>query len=341
MASGTLRHPRLALALAEAEARLERARVLVLNAPAGVDLAPLAPARSVLVQGMKPAHDRLARAGWTVVPEAAAAEPPFGAAVIFLPRSRAAGRAAVAEVAARLAAGAPIWIDGQKTDGIESMAREIRARAAIEPPLAKAHGRIFRFDRPADDPFADWQPREMTPAPGFVTLPGLFSADRIDRGSALLAEALPARLGPLVAEFGAGWGWLAAQILRRDGVGSLDLVEADHAALACARRNIRDPRVRFHWADATVWQAPAPLDSVVMNPPFHSGRAAEPALGAAFVAAAARALKPSGQLFMVANRHLPYEGALAADFAEVTELGAEAGFKLIRAARPRPSRPRP
>ena len=59
------------------------------------------------------------------------------------------------------------------------------------------------------------------------------------------------------------------------------------------------------------------MDAVVMNPPFHTGRTAEPGLGQAFITAAARLLAPQGQLWMVANRHLPYETALGGQFAHV------------------------
>ena len=94
-----------------------------------------------------------------------------------------------------------------------------------------------------------------------------------------------------------------------------------------------DPRARFHWADATrgKW---GPVDAVVMNPPFHTGRAADPALGVAFIRAAAAMLTPSGTLWMVANRHLPYEPVLAAAFREVEEIGGDSRFRLTRAARP-------
>jgi 16S rRNA (guanine1207-N2)-methyltransferase len=76
------------------------------------------------------------------------------------------------------------------------------------------------------------------------------------------------------------------------------------------------------------------LDVIVMNPPFHQGRAASPQLGAAFIAAAAQMLKPSGQLWMVANRHLPYEPALAAAFKTHSELPGTPGFKLFHAEGP-------
>jgi 16S rRNA (guanine1207-N2)-methyltransferase len=57
-------------------------------------------------------------------------------------------------------------------------------------------------------------------------------------------------------------------------------------------------------------------------------------LGKAFVATAAHILSNSGQLWMVANRHLPYEESLNASFGMVTDLGGDTRFKLFHAARP-------
>ncbi len=323
-------YPRLALALSGADALPAEGRVLVIGAGGG--LAGLPKDRTVVVQGFRPDHDALAAAGWAVVPDIAAAGGGFAAAVVFLPRSRGAARDAVAEAAARVRPGGPVWIDGQKTDGIDTMLKDIRARTAVSAPVAKAHGKIFRFAASAE--LAGWRAGDIHPAPGFVTRPGVFSAERVDPGSALLAAALPERLPALVADLGAGWGWLGAEVLTRAGVVELHLVEADHAALACARRNLADPRACFHWADATRFRPATRFDAVVMNPPFHAGRAADPSLGAAFIAAAAGMLAPSGRLWMVANRHLPYEPVLARHFREVADIGGDGGFKLLAAARP-------
>jgi 16S rRNA (guanine1207-N2)-methyltransferase len=79
----------------------------------------------------------------------------------------------------------------------------------------------------------------------------------------------------------------------------------------------------------------APYDAVIANPPFHQGRAAEPDLGAAFVAAAARILGPRGELFLVANRQLPYEAVLSLAFRDWEKLSEDATYKVIRAERPR------
>ncbi|RYI05251.1 MAG: MFS transporter, partial [Acetobacteraceae bacterium] len=130
-------------------------------------------------------------------------------------------------------------------------------------------------------------------------------------------------------------GFLASEILKRPGVRKLDLVEAEADALDCARVNVTDPRARFHWADATTWRPETLLDVVVMNPPFHTGREADPALGAAFIRAARRMLAPSGELWMVANRHLPYEAVLSECFLEVRDAGGTNGFRVIHAIKPR------
>ncbi len=184
------------------------------------------------------------------------------------------------------------------------------------------------------DFFADWAEGPALTDGGFWTAPGVFSADGVDLASALLADVLPEKLGVQVADLGAGWGFLSAHVLTREDVEAVHLVEAGHMALECARHNVTDTRAQFHWADATTWEPPHRMDTVVMNPPFHTTRAAEPAIGQAFVAAAARVLTANGTLWMVANRHLPYEAELKKRFADVEEIGGDARFKLFCARRP-------
>lgn len=234
---------------------------------------------------------------------------------------------------ALLPPGAPVLVDGQKTDGVDGVLRSCRKHVAgTSEAVSKAHGKTFRL--PAGPP----PPSFAAPArraEGFATPAGGFSAGKVDRGSALLAAALPPALPAHVVDLGAGWGYLSAAALAREGVERLDLVEAEHVALEAARENVTDPRAAFHWADATRWGPDGAPGLVIANPPFHQGRAADPGLGRAFVAAAARMLGPKGRLLMVANRHLPYETALAEAFRTHAEIGGDAAFKLLEAERPR------
>lgn len=322
---------RISDALDQAGGLPAQGRVLLLRPTADNDLSAFPQTRTTIVTGFRPDHDAFAAAGWTVAEQA---EGPFAMACLFQPRAKAQGRALILLAAGLVVPGGLIWIDGQKTDGIESTLKDIKARAEIAHLLSKSHGRAFAFANPGPAAFADWAALDTFPAPGFITRPGVFSADAIDAGSALLARHLPAKLKGKGADLGAGWGWLSAQVLAHQGVRELHLVEAEAEALACARRNINDERAQFHWADATVFNPGKALDFVVMNPPFHQSRAADPAIGQGFIRTAQRMLIPSGQLWLVANRTLPYEEALSKAFLQVTPLAMDKGFKVIMAARP-------
>ena len=92
-------------------------------------------------------------------------------------------------------------------------------------------------------------------------------------------------------------------------------------------------RLDFRWHDVT-GGLPDRYDFIVSNPPFHTqSRADRPDIGQRFITAAAAALKPGGRLWLVANRHLPYEQTLNDQFGEVRVAGERDGFKVIAAVK--------
>ena len=305
----------------------ETGTLALIGVAGDADLSALPLERCTALSTWAPDAARLAARG---LPVTQALTGPHAATLLTLPRARDLAQSRLAEACAATAEGGLVIVDGAKTDGIDSLLKAVRARVPVLGQVSKAHGRVFWFDR--TDAFADWRrgPRDI--GDGFVTAPGVFSADGPDPASVALLAALPDTLGRDVADLGGGWGLLSRGLLQKPGVQTVYLVEADADALACARQNLQDPRLRFFWADVPGWEPPAFMDSVVMNPPFHSGRQGDPALGQAFIDAAARMLKPSGHLWMVANRHLPYEATLASRFRTVQELGGTARFKILHAA---------
>jgi 16S rRNA (guanine1207-N2)-methyltransferase len=318
---------RLSTLFADLPFALPEGRISVLRPSATTDLSALPREAVEVVHGFKPDCDQWAAMGYRTVQ----AIEKSAVAVVCVPRAKDLAKAMVAEACAMAEV---VIVDGGKTDGADSLFKACRQRLGDLPSIAKAHGRVFWF--PATDAFADWAIGAPERGPhGFYTTAGVFSDGSVDRGSALLARSLPRKLPSRMADFGAGWGYLATKVLDHPEVMSLDLIEAEALSLDCARRNVTDPRARFHWADATQFKPEQAYTGIVMNPPFHTGRAGDPGLGRAFIANAANALVASGQLWMVANRHLPYESALTEAFREVSEIDGDAAFKVVHASRPK------
>jgi len=172
----------------------------------------------------------------------------------------------------------------------------------------------------------------------FDTQPGLFSWDRLDPASKLLVNHFPPSLSGKVADFGCGTGFLSYRALENyPKITSLTLIEADVRSLACAQKNLENVREEREiiplWHDATKpLPAPAPqFDYILMNPPFHTAKKTDIALGVSFLSTAAAHLKRNGSLTLVANVHLPYEAALEKHFKNVKQVVVEGGFKILRA----------
>jgi 16S rRNA (guanine1207-N2)-methyltransferase len=245
----------------------------------------------------------------------------------------------IAEAIERVASGSLIVVAGAKDEGIASLRKRIDELVPIEEHLPKYHGIAFWLRRPAGFAAAE-KLRVANPAlvieGRFRSAPGMFSFDRIDAGSKLLVDNLPKDLRGNIADFCAGWGYVAAEAAERSpGITGLDLYEADFDALEAAKGNIGVTSFEpgFFWIDLLSEPVERRYDAIVMNPPFHRSRAAEPEIGAGMIQAAGKALKPGGRLFMVANRQLPYEPVLKAVFSSHAEIARDGMFKVFSARR--------
>ncbi|KXF79051.1 methyltransferase [Paramesorhizobium deserti] len=293
-----------------------------------------------IVQPFRPDYHKLERAGFHVVPRVEG-NGRFDAGMLLLGKHRGRNEQWFADSLQRVAPDGAIVVCGEKKLGIDSFRKWAGKIVELEDRLSKNHAVVFWMKRPAelsDETISALRPAAKRVDGRFDTAPGMFSHGEIDKGSALLAHHLEGRLSGAVADFGAGWGYLSAECLKYpEKFSKIDLYEADFEALEAARGNLSglagDIPLSFHWHDLVSEPVAEIYDTVVMNPPFHEGRAADVSLGQAFIAAAARRLKPGGRLLLVANRQLPYEATLKPLFRLVEILEEGQGFKVIEARR--------
>ncbi len=292
------------------------------------------------VQSWRPGFVALEATGARPVPNLQSGGALFDVVLVRLGRQREQNLAAVAVAEEHRDPHGAVIVAGENALGAASYAK----RVAHAGSLSKHHARVFWFDsrtRPASELLDAWRRAGalQTPAGGdFVAAPGVFAWDHIDPGSRLLVQCLPAKITGDVADLGAGWGFLSrACIGRAADLRRLDLYDADFHALAAARVNLGDrggpTALAYHWHDVTSGLGAARYDMIVSNPPFHDQRRADPAIGISFIRSAAQALRPGGRLWLVANRHLPYEPALAATFTATTRHAEDSRFKILEAKR--------
>lgn len=257
-----------------------------------------------------------------------------GRIVMLAPAGAIERRYAVALALRALASHGELVVLAPKDRGGARLAKELSGFGCTFEETSRRHHRICRLvtKGPLEglaEALAAGGPRKLE-ALQMWSQPGVFSWDRLDPGTAFLISQLP-RLSGLGADFGCGIGVLAKAVLASEAVTRLELIDIDARAIAAAARNLDDPRVRLHWADVRTGPLLSNLDFVVCNPPFHAAGEEDRALGQAFIRRAHSVLKPGGVLWLVANRHLPYEQVLREAFAHTHPRGEAKGFKIYEA----------
>ncbi len=241
----------------------------------------------------------------------------------------------LAQALRALKPGAPLTAFAPKDKGGSRLKTTLEAFGCKVSEDARRHHRFCSSVRPQAptglaEAIAAGAPR-IAPSLALWSQPGVFSWDRPDPGSVRLLEVLPALYGE-GADLGCGIGLLARAVLTSPKVTALTCADIDGRAVACAQHNLDDPRAKVVWADLRrPLEGLGDLDFVVMNPPFHDGGMENQALGVAFIEAAAKMLGKRGVCWLVANRHLPYEAALAKAFETVTVRGDAGGYKIFEA----------
>jgi len=283
----------------------------------------------VFEQGFRPEYLALQKAGWTVEPKLDPSHR-FDNVIVMAGRVRAINEANIARAWKLIEPGGTIMVCGDKTAGIASLRKWANARVRVDESFSKHHAVVFWFRKDDGKPIL---------ASGDEAVPR-FSAEAPDTGSMLLTRFFDDRIKGAIADFGAGDGFLSAELLANcPQVTAMDLLEAEWAALEMAKQRLSDARIPpgFHWIDITTELKKKPRNWVIMNPPFHHGlhgsRESDPELGKRFIQCAASTLVQGGRLLMVANRNLPYEQTLQATFRRVEKLADENGYKVFEAMR--------
>jgi 16S rRNA (guanine1207-N2)-methyltransferase len=290
----------------------------------------------ILQQSFRPYARALEAEGLTVIPELISDPEVFGSAFVLLAKNNTEARHDLARTIQSLKTGGMIACAAANDAGGRRAAKILKefgvedVREVFGNKARAAYGVKAGVNDAMRRAVADGAPRFVQET-GFISQPGLFAWNKIDKGSTLLAKYLPAHMSGAGADFGCGYGFLSREILKKNPE-SLICIDADWRAVEACRKNTQGSgmNVRYLWEDLTKpVEYPAGLDWGVMNPPFHDGKKTDSDIGVEFIKTAAAALRSGGMLWMVANANLPYEKTLTNLFSRHDKLFEGGGFKIF------------
>ncbi|MET4053255.1 16S rRNA (guanine1207-N2)-methyltransferase [Frigoribacterium sp. PvP054] len=170
-----------------------------------------------------------------------------------------------------------------------------------------------------------------------------FAGSTIDIGTRRLLAVLD-RVGPErldVVDLGCGTGVLAASFALAHPEARVVATDQSWAAVESARATTAATgvaeRVRVSRDDAGASLPAASADLVLLNPPFHVGATVHAGIAHKLFVAAARLLRPGGELWCVWNSPLGYRPDLERTVGPTEQVSRDAKFTVTRSTRRAPT----
>ena len=267
-------------------------------------------------------------------------EADFDQAIIFVPKSKELLNYILHNVVSRLSLGSSIFLVGEKKAGVERAAKQLQPYGKALKLDSARHCQMWQLTIESTvtaKTLADWAQQYTVATPrGDLTicaLPGVFSQNRLDLGTAVLLPFLSQVTLGKIADFGCGAGVISAYLAKLNPKNRIFAMDVDAFALASTRmtfeKNDLAPEQLEITAVTGIEDAPLFLHAIVSNPPFHQGIQTNYNASESLCKTSRRHLKSGGELWIVANRFLNYPLLIEQNFGQCTTKADQQGFKVL------------
>ena len=264
----------------------------------------------------------------------------FDQAIIFVPKSKELLNYILHNVVSRLSLGASIFLVGEKKAGVERAAKQLQPYGQALKLDSARHCQMWQVTintTVTAKALADWAQQYSVATPNgdltICALPGVFSQNRLDVGTAALLPFLSKVTSGKIADFGCGAGVISAYLAKLNPKNRIFAMDVDAFALASTRmtfeKNDLAPEQLEITAVTGIEDAPLFLHAIVSNPPFHQGIQTDYNASESLCKTSRRHLKSGGELWIVANRFLNYPLLIEQNFGQCTTKADQQGFKVL------------
>lgn len=267
----------------------------------------------------------------------------FDQAVIFVPKSKEMLNYLLHNVASHLAKGSSVFLVGEKKGGIERAAKQLLPFGQSLKLDSARHCQLWQMTLDATiakKALKDWAQRYTVETPNgelkICALPGVFSQNRLDIGTATLLPYLSQVTSGKIADFGCGAGVISAYLAKLNPKNRIFAMDVDAFALASTQMTFEENQLTPEQIEIKavtgIADAPLFLHAIVSNPPFHMGIETDYNASETLCKTSRRHLKSGGELWIVANRFLNYPTLIEQNFGRCTVKADQQGFKVLFAS---------
>ncbi|MGX1793794.1 class I SAM-dependent methyltransferase [Microbacterium sp. NPDC055312] len=170
---------------------------------------------------------------------------------------------------------------------------------------------------------------------------GAFAGARVDIGTRVLIDVMSALAPPVpaarVVDLGCGTGALAVAFAQQHPDAVITATDRSASAARSAQASVvangLAARVTVTLDDAGSELPDGSADLILLNPPFHLGTSVHEGAGHRLIQAAARLLRPGGEVWTVFNSHLDHRGVLTRDVGATEQVARTPKFTVTRSVR--------
>lgn len=248
------------------------------------------------------------------------------------------------QVLAALPLGGRLVLSGYKSDGTKTYIEKACVLVGSDKKIKKvAGGALLVVIEKRREPSALLEDSAYTQLQNInaelnlFSKPGIYGWKKIDTGSALLAEQLPAAIDGLLArpesllDLGCGYGYLSVMV--RQHLPAVRIVATDNnvtALLACEKNFAAHGIAGEIVADDCAASISGRFDLVLCNPPFHKGFDVHGDMTAQFLQSAKARLNRGGAALFVVNQFIGLEQRVGSLFQTCSVLAERDGFRVYQ-----------
>jgi len=266
----------------------------------------------------------------------------FDQVVIFVPKSKELLNYILHVVMSHLKMGQSVFLVGEKKGGVERAAKQLQPYGKTLKLDSARHCQFWQMKIEKNEilkPLEDWIKTYSIQIDQYTleicALPGVFSQDHLDVGTAVLLPYLSQVKSGKIADFGCGAGVISGYLAKLNPNQQIFALDVD--AFALRSTEITFKRNQLNLTQLTLQpvtgfqDAPTDLDAVVSNPPFHQGIHTYYDASEELCRRAKLHLKNAGELWIVANRFLNYPLLIEKSFSHCELKADQQGFKVLYA----------